>query len=43
MRKNEGAVPQYYVVGHHEAIIEPGIFDAVQKELRRRAETGYRR
>lgn len=41
MRTNEGEVPQYYVVGNHEAIIEPQIFEAVQTELRRRAEEGY--
>ena len=38
MRKNEGEVPQYYVVGNHEAIIEPETFDMVQRELQRRAE-----
>lgn len=38
MRKNKGEVPQYYVVGNHEAIIEPEIFEAVQKEIQRRAE-----
>lgn len=29
-KKNEGEVPQYYVEGNHEAIIEPEIFDRVQ-------------
>ena len=29
-KKNEGEVPQYYVEGNHEAIIEPAIFDQVQ-------------
>ena len=43
MRKNEGEVPQYYVAGNHEAIIEPETFDEVQRELQRRAETGYGR
>ncbi len=27
---NEGEVPQYYIVGDHEAIIEPEVFDSVQ-------------
>jgi DNA invertase Pin-like site-specific DNA recombinase len=30
---NEGEVPQYYVEGNHDAIIEPGVFDAVQKQI----------
>lgn len=34
---NEGEVPQYYVTGSHEAIIEPEIFDMVQRELARRS------
>lgn len=29
-KKNEGEVPQYYVQGNHEAIIDPAIFDNVQ-------------
>lgn len=29
-KKNEGEVPQYYVEGNHEAIIEPSVFDNVQ-------------
>ena len=40
---NEGEVPQYYVVGNHEAIIEPETFDKVQRELQRRAEMRYER
>ena len=28
--KNDGAVPQYYVEGSHEAIIDPEVFDRVQ-------------
>lgn len=28
---NEGEVPQYYVEGNHPAIIEPALFDRVQK------------
>ena len=43
MRKNEGEPPQYYVVGNHEAIIEPETFDKVQRELQRRAEMRYER
>ena len=43
MRKNEGEGPQYYVVGNHEAIIEPETFDKVQRELQRRAEMRYER
>nr|DAM70738.1 MAG TPA: integrase [Caudoviricetes sp.] len=33
-QKNEGQVPQYYVEGNHEAIIEPAIFDMVQGLLK---------
>lgn len=33
---NEGEIPQYYVTANHEAIIEPEIFDMVQRELARR-------
>ena len=29
-KKNEGEVPQYYVEGNHEAIIDPAVFDQVQ-------------
>lgn len=29
-KKNEGEVPQYYVAGNHEAIIDPAVFDNVQ-------------
>lgn len=42
MRKNTGEVPQYYIVGNHEAIIEPEIFDAVQNEIKRREEIRQR-
>lgn len=35
-KKNEGQIPQYYVEGDHEAIIEPAVFDAVQQEIERR-------
>ena len=30
---NEGEVPQYYVTGNHEAIINPAVWDFVQAEL----------
>ena len=30
---NEGEIPQYYVEGDHEAIIEPEVFDLVQRDL----------
>ena len=33
---NEGEIPQYYVTANHEAIIEPEIFDMVQRELAQR-------
>lgn len=33
---NEGEIPQYYVEGDHEAIIDPAVFDQVQIELERR-------
>ena len=36
MRKNEGAVPQYYILGNHEAIIDTEMFQRVQEELKRR-------
>lgn len=35
--KNTGEVPQYYVEGHHEAIIDAETFELAQAELRRRA------
>lgn len=35
-KKNEGEVPQYYVEGNHEAIIEPSVHDLVQVELAKR-------
>ncbi len=37
-KKNEGFKPQYYVTGHHLAIISKEDFDAVQIELKRREE-----
>lgn len=39
-KRNTGEVPQYYVERHHEPIIDPAIFDAVQVELRKRAKVG---
>lgn len=30
---NEGEIPQYYVKGNHEAIIEPEVFDLVQNQM----------
>ena len=33
---NEGEIPQYYVENNHEAIIEPAVFDMVQRELQAR-------
>ena len=34
--KNRGGIPQYYVTGNHEAIIDPETFDLVQAEIARR-------
>ena len=42
MVKNEGQIPQYYVTGSHEAIIDPATFDIVQTEIARR-KSGNRR
>ncbi|MDO4650450.1 MAG: recombinase family protein [Eubacteriales bacterium] len=33
---NEGEIPQYYVENNHEAIIEPEIFEMVQREILKR-------
>jgi DNA invertase Pin-like site-specific DNA recombinase len=33
---NEGEIPQYYVKGNHEAIIQPEVFELVQRELEHR-------
>ncbi len=41
--RNTGQVPQYYVEGNHEAIVDPGVFDAVQRELARRKSGGGKR
>lgn len=35
-KKNEGEIPQYYVTGNHEAIIQPSTFDRVQRLLEQR-------
>lgn len=40
MKVNEGEVPQYYVTGNHEPIINPDTWDAVQAEVARRAGKG---
>jgi len=40
--KNQGQVPQYYVTGDHEAIIEPEVFDLVQREVAKRKPGGNR-
>ncbi|CAB0674259.1 recombinase family protein [Corynebacterium diphtheriae] len=40
MKVNEGEVPQYYVTGNHEPIINPDTWDAVQAELARRQGRG---
>ena len=33
---NEGEIPQYYVENNHEAIIEPAVFEMVQREMEKR-------
>lgn len=40
MKVNEGEVPQYYVTGNHEPIIEPATWETVQAELARRSGKG---
>lgn len=42
---NRGEVPQYYVTGSHEAIIDPAVFDFVQQEIatRKQANRSYSR
>ena len=37
-RKNKGELPQYYVSGGHEAIIDPDLFDCIQEMRRERKE-----
>ncbi|WP_216395119.1 recombinase family protein [Arcanobacterium phocae] len=39
-KTNEGEVPQYYVTGNHEAIIDPAVWDLVQAEIARRSTPG---
>jgi hypothetical protein len=40
--RNGGEIPQYYVEGNHEAIIDPAMFDRVQDILRERSrKKGY--
>ena len=39
-QKNCGEIPQYYVEGHHEAIISKETFEAVQADLKRRKSIG---
>lgn len=41
-KKNEGEVPQYYVSGGHEAIVNPATFDLVQEVIERRKAIGRR-
>ena len=41
-KKNHGEIPQYYVEGNHEAIIEPALFDMVQEEIARRSKNTKR-
>ena len=38
--KNNGVLPQYYVKGHHEAIISPGVWAQVQVEMKKRESLG---
>lgn len=40
--KNTRRIPHYYVEGNHEAIIEPEVFDEVQREMARRKNAGIR-
>ena len=35
-KPNDGEIPQYYVENNHQAIIQPDVFDMVQRELARR-------
>lgn len=38
-KPNQGEVPQYFIEGNHDAIIDPVIHAQVQRELKRRCET----
>lgn len=40
IKPNQGEVPQYYVTGNHEPIIDPATWDLVQQEITRRATPG---
>ena len=39
---NEGEIPQYYVENSHPAIIEPEVYNMVQKEFERRKKSKHR-
>lgn len=39
-KKNSGEIPQYYVEGHHEAIVTEGQFEYVRAEMERRQKLG---
>ena len=39
---NEGEVPQYYVTGNHQAIIDPAVWEEVQAEIARRKHPSVR-
>lgn len=41
--KNDGALQQYYIHEHHEAIIRPELFDRVQMEIKNRGTAGQKR
>jgi len=42
IKKNTGEIPQYYVEGNHEAIIDHATFVLVQDEMKRRKKNGGR-
>lgn len=42
VKNDSGVLPQYYVEGDHEAIIDPDTFDLVQLEIQRRKESRIR-
>ena len=39
-KRNEGEIPSYFVENSHPAIVEPELFEQVQYEFQRRAESG---
>lgn len=41
-RINKGERTQYFISGHHEAIISPAVFDRVQQEMKRRGPKRFR-